>query len=280
MREIVFVRTRHFYQSYDVYWALVELAGFRTCFVDEIDFASPTTYIVTPINGSVIYGFPEAAKDHTCELIWWALERFDGPGLVERTPKAILDEVFEELHFDRAWTSCRHVAALDPRFEYVVFGSDERLLTQHRVQSIQLGRYDYTHQSYAWGRRQTLYSELTGLGLREGPSCWEALRSEVIASSNIFINAHQYPMQVYAPLRFALAATFRKPVVTEWIDDPHPVTDCIVNAPRAQFATVVWHLARIVPEADRLKLGERLFQRLCKEHPFKASVERAQAGRS
>ena len=51
MTEIRFVRTRHFYESYQDFFRLVELSDFETIYVDELDISKEGVYIVCPMNG-------------------------------------------------------------------------------------------------------------------------------------------------------------------------------------------------------------------------------------
>lgn len=266
---VVFVRTRHMYASYDVYWSLVELGGFETCYVDEIDFDRDATYIITPINGEVS-GHLSNHRTHRARLIWWVLERFDGPGMREHTPESIVDEA-HGYGFDRFWTSCRAVQKLDPRLEHVIFGSDARLAEHYRNGE----DYDFTHQSYAWGRRMILYRNMISLGLREGPASWGPARVRVLATSKVLVNAHQYDMPVYAPLRFALGAAYHLPVVSEWIEDPYPLTGVIDTVTYDALPGRVFDIARRMHPDIRRAMGDLLHYKLCVEHSFAESVLRS-----
>jgi len=267
---IVFVRTHHVYDSYDVYWKLIELGGFETCYVDEIDFERVATYVITPINGEVSGHLVANVRTtrRKATLIWWCLERFDGPGMREHRPSDIVDEALG-YGFDRLWTSCREVRKLDPRLEHVVLGSDARL-AEAEPRGGEL--YDFTHQSYAWGRRMILYRNMISLGLREGHSTWGKDRVSVLSNSKVLVNAHQYDMPVYAPLRFALAAAYRLPVVSEYIEDPYPLVGVIESVKYDALPGRVYDIARNAHSEVRRAMGDLVHQKLCVEHPFAQSV--------
>ena len=273
-RDIVFALSRHVYDSYDVFRDLVRLSGFEQCFVDEIDFSRRAHYIVTPINGEVPPALANKPKEGcAAQIIWWCLERFDGPGMRERHPSTIIDEAIG-MGFDRCWTSCRKVQSLDPRLEHVVFGSHPDLLGVHHITSLGFDQYDFTHQSYAWGRREIIYRELRNAKLREGPSLWGGERSSVLIGSRLMLNAHQYDMQVYAPLRFALAAAFKLPIVTEWIDDPYPLTGHITVAKYEDLIETVKKVVAL-PEDEREQQGENLHNLLCHARTFGSEIRRS-----
>src|SRR5690242_6857119 len=80
MSEILFCRTRYFYHSYQDLWKLVELSGFPSCYIDEIDLRADKIFIVPTINGEFrghiqnqlasLNGEPKRAK-----IIWCNCER-------------------------------------------------------------------------------------------------------------------------------------------------------------------------------------------------------------
>lgn len=135
MTDLVFARTSYFYQSYFDFWKLVELSGFETCFVKDIDLERDAVYVTTPVNGELrphtkfrrsILKKPQQAK-----IVWWVLERPDsgdyelgkikGNECVTKTTDEILEYV------DHIWVSDRYYTVLDPRTTYVPLGSDSGL---------------------------------------------------------------------------------------------------------------------------------------------------------
>lgn len=277
-----FARTRYHYDSYDDFWKLVELSRFATCFVDEIDLTSPTTYITTPVNGELrphvthrrelLKGSPQRAK-----IIWWDLERPDagGPSL-----GSILDEIMPFV--DAAWVSDRLVASLDGRLQHVVLGGHAGLNSRH-IEHDPEGKvlaamtyalpfdYDFCHMSYAWGRRENIFALLRQKGLREGPSCYGEAREKVLSSSRVLVNLQQYTLPVIAPMRFALAAAFYLPIVTERVHDPFPMSrDDLIEA---DYSSIPNAIEEVLKDPVRLAIqAKRVHERLCEEWTFRRGV--------
>lgn len=282
MRRIVFAKTDWVYESYADLWRLVELAGFPTCRVSEIDLTQPTLYVTTPFTGetrqhlthrrSILAG-PAAAH-----VVWWNLERpdsdTDAPGedlatKVRRQTDAALALV------DGVWVSDRSCATLDPRQQFVILGSDARLagapLHPNAPKS-----YDIVHLSYVTHRRKCVYDALERHGVRLGPNGWGAERDATLRASRLMLNVHQTPAPVGEPLRFALAAAYALPLVTETLADPYPLglRNCIMaTVDDAVECVRVW-----LRDATRLTVcGRELWYDLCIQHPFRQEVERAAA---
>lgn len=262
--KIIFAKTRHNYDSYTDFWRLVTLSQFDTCYFDEIDFQNKDhLYITTPMNGEQPPHIIQNSYNKQCRIIWWLLERPDG------SSNPYSDCVTEGLKImDGGWVSDKYVASLDPRMQFVVLGGHRGL----RVLPSQECLFDYTHQSYAWGRRHSIYETLRYRGLREGPSCWGHSREAVLASSRLMLNLQQYDMPVIAPLRFALAAAYQIAIVTEQLHkDPFPlVPEDLIQAP---YHDIVETVLASLKRTDLNELGMRVFNKYCIEHTFRRGVE-------
>jgi len=258
---VVFARTRHTYDSYTDFWRLVELAGYELVYVDEIDFQRHAAYIFTPWNGEVDPKLKSQGEFRRCTLIWWFLERLDGTPMLE-------DGTFERARslVDEVWVSDRWTASRHPAFKYVCIASDPKL-GNDPLPSI----YDFTHQSYVWGRREPIINQLIREGLREGPNAWGAERDAVLRQSRVMLNVQQYELPVYAPLRFALAAAYAMPIVSETMQDPYPLVDGLVDI--VPYTGLVETTVRVAATpGDR---GARLFQALCVDRTFRGEIEKA-----
>lgn len=264
MKDPIFCRTKHVYESYTDFWTLVEVSGFISCDIDDIDWFSDDVYIVTPLNGEWMN--IEKPAGATSRLVWWNMER---PDANDVPLAAALDKVPAAV--DAFWSSCKYVCSLDPRFQYVVFGSDERLNPWHYHKSEKNITYDFTHQSYAWGRRAALYERLKRSGYREGPSSFGSMRTAILHRSRVMLNLQQYPAPVFPSLRAALAAAFKLPLLSESIWDPYPleVGNSVVMGP---IDTLPMHLQLMTDEVCE-KLAYKLHQKLCVEWTFRRGVE-------
>ncbi len=273
IKEPVFARTRWSYDSYRDYWTLVELAGFRTCYVDEMDLLADETYIVTPVNGELrpyvgrfraVTGGRAAQK---ARLIWWNLERPDSGSDEGQFPGSLVSLVATEAldWFDFVWSSCRFMASQDPRIVHVVMGSDQRLARIGKQEAA----YDIAHLSYLTSRRHAILGQLRHL--RIAPNSWEPERSRILAGTRAMLNVHQTPAPIVEPLRFVLAAAFGMPLLSETCADPWPLEPGkeILMADHALLPGMVGSWLDDPSIAD---IGEALKKKLTEEWTFKDGV--------
>jgi hypothetical protein len=255
---IIFCRTRHDYDSYIDFWDLVRLCGFETRYIDEIDVEEDACFIFTPWNGEAEHLRGQLNRRKIGRVVYWRLERFDS------NPRPYIDVIDQASELvDEIWVSDRWISTWDLRLKYVCFGSHPDFGATREEP-----RYDFTHQSYAWGRRDNLYAQLRHLGLREGPSSWGDERAEVLRHSRLMLNLQQYKDPVTAPIRFAVAAAFRLPTVSETIRDAHPVADLVACAPYRKIVKLVQQTLKI----NDGTLGDALHERLCHEWSFRKQV--------
>lgn len=273
MSQVVFARTRHNYDSYVDFWRLVELSGFQTCWVDEIDLGMPALYITTPINGEqpphLRSERERCGPDRPGRVLWWLLER---PDASDRST-TFSEQLSDGLAFtDAVCCSDRLVQSLDPRLLHLAMGSHPEL-APGGVLSRQRPDFHVAHISYAWGRREAIYVELARRGLSIAPACWGAERDSVLRRSRLLLNLQQYTLPVVAPLRFAVAAAYRMPLVTEAVQNPFPLTDAELS--QAPYDRIVDHVLGLLQwsGSDLDALGDRLHQRLCVDWTFRRGVE-------
>lgn len=267
---IIFARTNHDYHSYWDFWRLVELSGFKTCWVDEMPKHlddEGTTIIFTPWNGELQPLADVHKRAHRAKVVWWNLERPDGPHA------SLSDRLDQALAFaDEAWVSDKWYASLDPRLKFVLMGSHPDLGT---VKDVPI-KYDYCHLSYAWGRREAIYKQLRAAGLREAPKAYtKEEKDEVINASRCILSLHQYEGRMVAPLRFAVAAAYKKFVFSETVETAQPYGCRFCNVATDAF---VIRLPMILKEASVPQSAcppWSLHQFLCVENTFRKCVEAA-----
>jgi hypothetical protein len=269
----VFARTRHHYDSYDDFWRLVELSGFPTCWVDEIDLIQRTLYITTPINGEQPPHLraERARVGSACpgRVLWWLLERPDATG----RPCSLADQLTDGLGYcDAVCCSDKLVASLDPRLHFLAMGSHPELAPGGLPARLPPD-YHVAHISYAWGRREAIYNALSRHGLKVAPGCWGTDRDRMLRRSRLLLNLQQYTLPVVAPLRFAVAAAYKIPLVTERVHDAFPLL--ATEFSQAPYEQIVDHVRGLLrwagPDLDAL--GDRLYQRLCLDWTFRHGVE-------
>jgi hypothetical protein len=271
MLEPTFVKTRYRYDSYTDFWKLVELSGFPTCYVDQIDLEKEGLFITSPINGelrphmdyrrSILKG-PQKPK-----IVWWNLERPDSNGVPLSSGKYAKenDEIFR--YVDAIWVSDRYLQTLDSRTTFAVLGSHVGL-----AESVQQPKtYDFAVMSYINPRRETILSQLRDF--RSAPNAWGVERAHILAGTPIMLNIHQTDAPICEPLRFALAAAYGMTLVSETCADPWPLVrdDDVVTADYGDLAVV----ARRHMSQKHDAFSGRLRKKLAIEWNFIKGVEDA-----
>lgn len=216
MSEIIFAQTRVQYDSYTDYRRLVELSGFPTVFIDEIDLQSDNLYIVSPMNGEfdahINWSIPRR-----CRIFHWNLER-PGDGTVA-TYKAESTRRVREYKLDEIIVSDKTLAKITG-FRYVPLGSHIDLGTP----GLDDKKYDYIHlMCYSphrghFFRYPQVRTEINGCRIADSThGLWGEERHIALQQSKMLLNVHQDKHVFIEPLRFALAAAYGLPIITEQI---------------------------------------------------------------
>jgi len=270
----VFVRTRHVYDSYQDLWRLVELSGIETCYVDELRFDRDVLYVCATINGEIrphiVNERKRCGAGVRARTAAWALERPDAPSAPPWEA-----EVTDLLRFfDIVWVSDQTLQALDPRTRFVPFGSHAGLGSSSKREMA----YDVAFMGYMIPRRDSIAAQLRAHGLRVAPNGWGAERDTILRSTRLMLNVHQHerPMPVGEPLRFALAAAYQLPLVSELVERPAPLTNGYDVLLRT-YDELVSAVRVVLSDATECsRLGGNLHGTLCQLHPF--GVELARVG--
>lgn len=252
---IIFAKTRHHYQSYTDYWRLVELSGFDTCYVDEIDPDSDNTYIVTPDGDEV-----RNAGWHNprAQIIHWDLEWRLQP--VEPIPGV-----------RRYWHMDKFVADRIG-VQYAPMGGHVGLREDGEIHS---KRYDVAFLGYMVPRRQAIADVLRMNGYTVSPSDgWGSARHAILTHSFAYLHIHQLEHIPGVPaLRLVVAAAYKLPFLSEYIEQPGIFA-------RLLGATVHSYPYFMDPDAivvndGILETTQALHEFLCYEFTFRKSVEAA-----
>lgn len=280
---IIFVRTRQKYDSYQDFWKLVELSGFDTCFVDEVRYDRAVLYILPTVNAEVE---PHLRKDLErieserlvlqAIVVWWSLERPDSSTeRLSEIGKGVYTGLEDALPlFDLVWSSDRwwvHEQRASRRIVFVPMGSHPDLAIGGRWRFDQKMDNHYCHFSYVAGRRGPVHEKLSHL--RAGPNGWGEERGRIMRSSQTLVNIHQTQVPMGEPLRFAVAAAYGIPMVSENCNDPWPL-DPGTDFVSCKLDVLPMIVAGVVntPPKDMEKYADALHWRLCVEHPFKTEV--------
>lgn len=269
MTDILFTQTRFDYRnpangfgSYHDFFRLAELSGFPIIYVDEIDPTSDNVYIYAPHNGETINGWSGARA----RIIFWCLEQ----GVPDK-PIPGLSEI---------WVSDAHLAEISGA-RYVLMGSHFLLAHDYdseRDTDIQR-EYDVITLTYNTPRRDAILNELRELGVRVAPNGWNEERHRLLKSSSAMLHMHQTEGLNYAaPQRFALAAAYSLPLITEQLDHPGPFAAqfgrCL-SSDRANLATFTRDWVCRNDHHALADYGHSLYQFLCVQHPFEREVKAA-----
>lgn len=276
MSGVIFCKTRwqdEGYQPYEDYFRLVELSGYPIIYVDELDPNSDCTYIVTPLNGEWQAGWhrPRARIIHY-ELEWrtdWRADADAPPGVAE------------------VWTIDAHYAQ-QIGAKYVPIGSHPDLAGYWDVNALDNDRevwrqpscggprlWDVALLAYMVPRRERIAQELLQRGVTIFYGAWGAERHLALCRSRAILHVHQHGhIKGVACLRWALAAAYRLPVITEELwdggifrDRVHMLVGSYHNL--ANYASV-WTRNGMLDG-----MAEALHQLLCHERTFRRNVEAA-----
>lgn len=277
LMDTVFVRTRHAYRSYYDYWRLVELSGYPTCYVEQIDLCREVMYVISPANLEFLTHIEkertrlsERGLRKNAHLVWWNLERPDNGswGFADLSGAMVANSTNDVLRYcDTVWVSDRYFQSLETNAVHVVLGGHPGLSRRIRVQ---YPYYQWCHMSQVNDRRKGVLKNLKNYMM--GPNAYGTLKERVISHSKLMLNVHQTEMPIMEPLRFALAAAYKMPVISETIIDPWPLTVDLdyISAPYGQLSEVA---IKCFDRADLGDFGFRLHEKLCLEWTFRRGVD-------
>ena len=270
MPDVIFVKTRtmllpNTYDAYDDFFNLAELSGYQTIFINELDPASDNTYIITPRNGEWNHGW----NNPRARIVHWDLEwRLQGQGY--QWEKAEYDDI---PGVAETWASDKWYAGIIGA-RYVPLGSHPGLVLSEKSDD---ARYDVAILSCLSedGGRQHIFSNLMEAGLSIAPNAWNPHRDAILKASHVMLHTHQWRnVHTVAPLRYAIAAAYALPLVSEYVEDASIFQDAVLFC-RAE--SMPDYLNTMIKRHYSLMLeyGKELYELLCVEHSFRKCVEAA-----
>ena len=262
---IIFAIPRHDYASYRDLYRLIELSGFPTCFIDEVDPDSDNAYIVTILNGEVRDGGYLGSR---ARILLWDLEWHLSTDGYFRQPFAAPPGV-EILAADKWYAE--QIGA-----RYVPMGSHPGLretVTDHSKQ------YDVAYIGYINGvtRRERIRQQLIQRGVRVSPpTAWGTERDWLLNDSIAYLHVHQWDnVPTIAPLRMVVAAAYSLPVIIETVADAgifeQYITDFDYNALAVGIAGCLNKPHNLLLAEE----GQALHRLLCRDLTFRKSIEAA-----
>lgn len=218
------VRNDHgeLYSSYEVYWKLINLAGFPTCELSEVDPNSDNTYIFAPDNGNVA---EKCSGPHKAKYILWYLERVFGDETILGRPDLLIKD-----YFDEVWCSDRHMYETikkdwdqrdkTPSLKYVIVGGHKELGGEPKEPK----KWDFVTIAYLYGRRFDIVERMKAEGKTFAPSLWGDETAETLAHSRMGFCYHQDDLPIIEPLRYVYFACWKLPMLWEYSVDVFPYT--------------------------------------------------------
>ncbi len=257
---VYFVKTRHHYHPYDDWYKLAELAGFETCYQDELDVEDAShTYIVNHFGAMGLNGNDLTAK---AQIILWQTEHIIPSRYADYSPN--LNRFW---HMD-AWQASVLSEVLGITCEYIPIGGHYNL---GNVGIKGAYKYDVALLAYHSPRRQPIFHWIKEAFNVAPDSAWGGERERVLYASRLMVHIHQQAnFPVIPGIRMALAAAHGLPVLCESVNDMGIYKDAILfERHGAIIDTIKTRLDGMMGYGDRLQ------DLLCKEYSFKRVVEGA-----
>jgi hypothetical protein len=270
----IFVRSSYRYPSYTDFWRLVELSGFQTIEKRDVDLGRDAFYIWPEMNGDFIgclQGRPKS--DRRAKTVFWNLERPDARASGSMDARAWwlngLDEVFELV--DALWVSDRNILAMDPRSTWARLGGHPGLR-----ESAPAGGpvYDVAHLGERTPRREAVILELERRGISVSPNAWGPERARILSTSKLMLGIERLGgAHISMPLRWAVAAAYRLPIIQEEHPAPDPLVagESVLMAPINELADLV----QASLKRDLEPIGLAAWRAFCENYRFREQVEEA-----
>lgn len=264
MSDVYFVKTVHEYQSYTDYWSLVRLSGYPIIDYDAVDVESDNCYIFTPINAEWETRWndvPVKARMVAWDLEWRLKESsYEWPESALTKPSFVTD----------VWASDRWYAERIGA-QYVPLGSHPGLCSTAQTDQT----FDVAVMSYIWGRRGTILDNVRKAGLTVAPNAWGEERDAILKASSVIMHIHQHEkVHTIAPLRFALAAAYRKPLMSESVFDVGIFSDSVLFADAEELDGYTAMMMRRYPQLLAHK-ADLLYETLCIRNTFRSFIQKA-----
>lgn len=279
MREIVFAWPAKIPDSYTDLRKLVTVSEFRQCLISEIDENSASFYIV-PVATRELYLTCRTHRDYRdkARVAWWNLEKPDsGHWPLRETHTGASTDIIEISKLvDFVLTSDNYTYRNIPKTHFMVLGSS-LALAENGVPATSAVRYDICHASAETPRRLEIIKQLSSRNLCVAPAPWGPERANYLQNSRVMLNVHQREGKFISPLRFALAAAYNLPVISEEFADPYPFISHI-DYISSSYESIVEVCSNFLssPEHERIldRFATRLRELLIYRYPFRETIIR------
>jgi hypothetical protein len=256
--DVYFVRPEKDYPSYADFWRLVELSGYSICSI---------AYASKHLNNSsytFIFVTPEETLDCTnaaARTIFWQFE-YTGD-YTQQKNKETCSELWSSDPYNSSITDAK----------YVLLGSHPNL--REGTHNCAAPKWDIVTLSYLTERRRNVFRFVKRTFATDYPGHSGAQRDEQLSCSRLMLHVNQHDAPALAPIKLALAAAYRLPVVAEAVNDPGQYADKVLFCSYDSLPYMV--SLYLDGKFDAEYMDAALYQLLCVEHPFKQCVEMALA---
>lgn len=248
----IFCMPRQFYPSYVDLWELARLSGFELIYQDEANLTDP--------HQTFIFAAPDAIPDCTharARTILWQLEYVG-----EYTQQTNAQTVSEVWSSDPA-----HAKRTGAKF--VLLGSHRGL---NPVLAREAVEYDVTMLAYMVDRRAHIKDRLSDLRWPKNyPGHANVERHNLLARTRLMLHVHQHDQGAIAPQRFALAAAYRMPMISEEVADKGVYERAVMWAEYDGIPARARQFLAGKVEQDA-HYDDALHNLLCIERPFEQGV--------
>lgn len=249
----IFVMPRQQYASYSDLWELARLSGFELIYQDEADLSDARQ--------TFIFAAPEYIPDCThakARTILWQLE-YAG----DYTKQEHGDTVSEVWSSDPAHAERTGAT-------YVMLGSHPGLNPElARAGEI---AYDVTMLAYMVGRRGEIKERLKDYRWPKNyPGHTGLERHRLLQQTRLMLHVHQHEEGALTPLRLAVAAAYRMPVISERVPDAGLYKGAVMWADYDGLVSRTHQFLGGHVEQDA-HYDDALFTLLCIEHRFDTCV--------
>lgn len=223
--------------------------------MDEMDLQSDNTYIFSTPDTHWHHGWPEAK----CRIIYYCFEWY-------------LDVDYSKIPVeiwctDKSWST--RIGA-----KYVPMGSHRDLNPQPDERCEKA--YDV---ATLWAPSHPRYHAedlLQRASLTRAPNAWGDERHRVLSQSRMMVAVHQnHDVQTVAPQRWALAAAYRLPVISETLADAGLLGDVTITCDLEDVGEVAASWKRPENAGKLRSRGDALYELLCEKYTFRNGIESA-----
>jgi len=242
------------YPSYSDFWRLVDLSGFETLYPMDLELDNPErTYIFVS---------PEGIPDCTgakARCIFWQFE-YQGD-YTNQTNRLTCPEQWSSDPTDAAKHGAR----------FVLLGSHPHL--NPSLDRNPEPQWDLTLLGYMTDRRRKIKDQLSEYRWTpDYPGHDTDTRHAVLRGTRLMLHIHQHDTPALAPIRYALAAAYKLPVIAE--ETPHGGYPYgMLWKPYSEIVpTVKTHLQSGDLTIAGRDMGDNLYRLLCEQYPFESGV--------